>query len=190
MILALIITQAVVSLALVLIVLLQQGKQQGLSGAIAGGAETFFGKNKARTIDAKLKKFTTVMAALFIINSVALGFAMGGGDGTGPIQIPDWDGDHDWEDATQQPGPTDLSIADDGVTIVDSEGNPTGMTAGEGGTVISEDGTTNHYLFIMEDGSIWDMSDFGNMIDNMIEHNEPPHENGDEDPNGDEPQED
>jgi len=72
MILALTITHAIVSLALVIIVLLQQGKQQGLSGAIAGAGETFFGKSKARTIDAMLKKFTTVVAALFIINSIGL----------------------------------------------------------------------------------------------------------------------
>ena len=51
---------------------MQHGKQQGLSGAIAGGAETFFGKNKGRTIDAMLKKVTAVVAALFIISSVAL----------------------------------------------------------------------------------------------------------------------
>jgi len=188
MILALMITQAVVSLALVLIVLLQQGKQQGLSGAIAGGAETFFGKNKARTIDAKLKKFTTVMAALFIINSVALGFAMGDGGGADTTIPIDWDGDHDWDDMTQQPGPTGWSIADDGVTIVDGDGNATGMTAGEGGVVVYEDGTVSHDLFIMEDGSIWDMSSFADMIGEGITEN---HEHSnEEDHNGDEPQED
>jgi len=61
-----------VSVALMAIVLLQEGRQQGLSGAIAGGAETFFGKNKARTIDAMLKKFTKIVAALFIVTSIVL----------------------------------------------------------------------------------------------------------------------
>ena len=70
MMLALTIIHVVISLALIIIVLLQHGKQQGLSGAIAGGAETFFGKNKGRTIDAMLKKFTAVVAILFIISSV------------------------------------------------------------------------------------------------------------------------
>ena len=51
---------------------MQQGKQQGLSGAIAGGAETFFGKNKGRTMDGMLKKATAVIAALFVISSLAL----------------------------------------------------------------------------------------------------------------------
>lgn len=67
---ALTIIHVVISLALIVVVLLQHGKQQGLSGAIAGGAETFFGKNKGRTIDAMLKKFTAVVAILFIISSV------------------------------------------------------------------------------------------------------------------------
>lgn len=72
MVLALTIIHVVISLALVVVVLLQHGKQQGLSGAIAGGAETFFGKNKGRTVDAMLKKFTAVVAILFIASSVTL----------------------------------------------------------------------------------------------------------------------
>lgn len=68
----LIIVHVIISLALVVVVLMQHGKQQGLSGAIAGGAETFFGKNKGKTIDAMLKKFTAVVAVLFVISSIAL----------------------------------------------------------------------------------------------------------------------
>ncbi|HPT91032.1 MAG TPA: preprotein translocase subunit SecG [Acetivibrio sp.] len=60
------------SLSLVVIVLLQSGKQAGLSGSIAGGAETFFGKNKGRTIDAILSKYTIVAAIGFVITSVVL----------------------------------------------------------------------------------------------------------------------
>lgn len=60
------------SLSLVVIVLLQSGKQAGLSGSIAGCAETFFGKNKGRTIDAILSKYTIVAAIGFIITSVVL----------------------------------------------------------------------------------------------------------------------
>ena len=59
--LALIIVHLIVSLILICVVLLQQGKQSGLSGAVAGGAETFFGKNKGRTVDAMLKKLTGVL---------------------------------------------------------------------------------------------------------------------------------
>lgn len=68
----LVIIHAIIAVVLTAIVLMQHGKQQGLSGAIAGGAETFFGKNKGRTIDAMLKKVTAVMAILFVVSSVVL----------------------------------------------------------------------------------------------------------------------
>lgn len=69
---ALIIIHVIISVILVVTVLMQSGKQQGLSGAIAGGAETFFGKNKGRTIDGVLKKVTAVVALLFVISSIVL----------------------------------------------------------------------------------------------------------------------
>ncbi|MBP3656406.1 MAG: preprotein translocase subunit SecG [Clostridia bacterium] len=63
-----IITVVLVITALILIatVLLQPGEQSGL-GAIAGGAETFFGKNKAKTMEGKLSLATKVSAGVFII---------------------------------------------------------------------------------------------------------------------------
>lgn len=49
-------------------VLMQSGKANNrLSGAIAGGAETFFGKTKGSTIDKKLSKATTIVAIVFVI---------------------------------------------------------------------------------------------------------------------------
>jgi len=60
------------SLSIIVIVLLQSGKTAGLSGIIAGGAETFFGKNKGRTIDAMLSKFTAVAAIAFLVTSIFL----------------------------------------------------------------------------------------------------------------------
>ncbi len=68
----LIVVQIIVSLVLVLVVLLQEGKSAGLSGSIAGGAETFFGKNKGRSMDSILKKITAVAAVIFLITSVLL----------------------------------------------------------------------------------------------------------------------
>lgn len=68
----LIIIHVIISVILVAVVLMQHGKQQGLSGAIAGGAETFFGKNKGRTIDEVLKKVTSLVAILFVASSIAL----------------------------------------------------------------------------------------------------------------------
>ena len=69
---ALTIIHIIVSIALVISVLMQSGKSQGLPGSISGGAETFFGKNKGRTIDGILSKVTSVLAVLFIVLSVAL----------------------------------------------------------------------------------------------------------------------
>ena len=60
------------ALSLIAIVLLQSGKSAGLSGSISGAAETFFGKNKGRTIDAMLSKWTTIAAVIFLITSVVL----------------------------------------------------------------------------------------------------------------------
>lgn len=68
----LIIIHVIISVILIGVVLMQHGKQQGLSGAIAGGAETFFGKNKGRTIDEVLKKVTSLVAILFVASSIAL----------------------------------------------------------------------------------------------------------------------
>lgn len=49
-------------------VLMQSGKANNrLSGAIAGGAETFFGKTKGSTIDKKLSKATTIVAIVFVL---------------------------------------------------------------------------------------------------------------------------
>ncbi len=60
------------AISIIVIVLLQSGKSAGLSGAIAGGAETFFGKNKGRTIDALLSKYTSFAAIAFLITSLVL----------------------------------------------------------------------------------------------------------------------
>lgn len=61
------IVMVVLSLALIAIVMLQSGKSAGLSGAIAGGADTFLSKNKAKTLDAKLSKMTKWVAIAFMV---------------------------------------------------------------------------------------------------------------------------
>lgn len=62
------------SLILIASILLQSGKSAGLSGSIAGGAESLFGKKKAKGYEALLEKATTVSAVVFMlatfINSV------------------------------------------------------------------------------------------------------------------------
>lgn len=55
------------SLVIIMVVLLQESHNAGLSGAIAGGADTFFGKNKGRTAEQKLVKITKIAAIVFFV---------------------------------------------------------------------------------------------------------------------------
>lgn len=64
------------SVFLIVVVLLQESKSAGLSGAISGGADTFFGKNKGRTIEAKLEKMTKYVAILFFVLAIATTFVL------------------------------------------------------------------------------------------------------------------
>ena len=59
------------ALVVIVTVLLQQGSRQGL-GAISGGAETFFGKNKAKSYEGKLALATKIGAAVFLVLSLVL----------------------------------------------------------------------------------------------------------------------
>ncbi len=62
----------IVSLILIGSILLQSGKSAGLSGSIAGGAESLLGKGKGRGYEALLTKVTTIGAITFVITSIAL----------------------------------------------------------------------------------------------------------------------
>ena len=60
----------VVSIIIIAVVLLQQGRRTGI-GAISGGADTFFSKNKARDIDAMVAKITKYVAIAFFLIAIA-----------------------------------------------------------------------------------------------------------------------
>ena len=60
------------SVFLVVAVLMQSGKDKRLSGSIAGGAETFFGKGKCSTMDKLLSKLTTIVAIIFMVIVIAM----------------------------------------------------------------------------------------------------------------------
>lgn len=62
----------VVAIALIVVVLLQSGKSAGLSGAISGGAEQLFGKQKARGLDLVLQRTTIVLSILFFLLNIAI----------------------------------------------------------------------------------------------------------------------
>lgn len=64
--------QVLCGLFLIAVVLLQSGKSAGLSGAIAGGADTFLSKNKAKSVDAKLAKMTKWVAIVWILLTLIL----------------------------------------------------------------------------------------------------------------------
>ena len=112
MMLALIIIHVIISVALVIVVLMQHGKQQGLSGAIAGGAETFFGKNKGRTVGAMLKKFTAVVAILFVVSSILLA----------ALSIKDYNSTNA-APAEEAPAAGQMGTLDENGNLVDENGN-------------------------------------------------------------------
>ena len=58
-------------IALTVVVLAQEGKQQGL-GTIAGAADSYWGKNKGRSMEGGLVKATTLMAVLFFVLAIIL----------------------------------------------------------------------------------------------------------------------
>ena len=64
----------IVCIALIVTVLLQSGKSAGLSGAISGGAEQLFGKQKARGIDLVLHRITIVLSVLFFVLTIAIAY--------------------------------------------------------------------------------------------------------------------
>jgi len=61
----------IVSIALTVIILMQQGKNAGL-GALAGGSETYWGKNKGRSMEGMLDKITKILVAAFVIIAAVL----------------------------------------------------------------------------------------------------------------------
>ena len=62
----------IAAIFLIVAVLMQSGKSHRLSGTIAGGAETFFGKTKGKSIDRLFSKLTTVVAIVFVVVVLAV----------------------------------------------------------------------------------------------------------------------
>ena len=62
---------AIDCIALTVVVLMQEGKQQGL-GSIAGVADTYWGRNKGRSMEGTLEKFTTFAAVAFMVLAIVL----------------------------------------------------------------------------------------------------------------------
>lgn len=62
----------IMGIFLIISVLMQSSKDHRLSGSIAGGAETFFGKQKGKTLDALFNKLTTIVTIIFVVLVLAL----------------------------------------------------------------------------------------------------------------------
>ena len=65
----------IVCLGLTVLVLMQEGKSAGL-GAISGAAETYWGKNKGRSMEGNLLKITKILAIVFIVMAVLLNISL------------------------------------------------------------------------------------------------------------------
>ena len=63
---------AIDCIALIVVVLMQEGKQQGLGGTISGASDTYWGRNKGRSMEGGLVRATTIMAVLFFILAAVL----------------------------------------------------------------------------------------------------------------------
>ncbi len=62
----------ILAVFLIIVVLLQESRSAGLSGAISGGADTFFGKSKGRTMEQKLVKLTRISAIVFFVLTLGI----------------------------------------------------------------------------------------------------------------------
>lgn len=72
----LLILYIIVCVALTVVVILQEGKQAGLTGAISGAAESYWGKNKGRSMEGGLVVATRVLAVLFVLISLLLNLSI------------------------------------------------------------------------------------------------------------------
>ena len=60
----------IVCLIITVVILLQEGKQAGLTGAISGAADTYWGKNKGRSMEGKLEKATKICVLFFVLSVI------------------------------------------------------------------------------------------------------------------------
>ena len=72
--LALKIVFIIISVVMSVIILMQEGKQNGLSGSLGGGqsADTYWSKNKGRSMEGKLERFTLIGAIIFFVGAILL----------------------------------------------------------------------------------------------------------------------
>ena len=115
----------IIAIILILTVLMQQGQRQGL-GAIGGGAETFFGKNKAKSYEGKLAMLTKICAVLFIVLAMVATIVAGSNDS--PAVADDTGSAITSDEETTDDGETDEPVVTDEPT---DEADPTATDASD-----------------------------------------------------------
>ncbi len=119
---------------LVVAVLMQDSKKHGLSGAISGGAETYFGKQKGTTMSKRLSKLTVIIAIVFVLIVLVLYVIQD------QVNFNDVAG-NDTAASTESTADTDETTADPDETTAEPEGTtaePEGTTAEPAGTTAAE----------------------------------------------------
>lgn len=114
------------AIVLVVVILIQSNSSKGLSGAIAGGSDTFYGRNKGKSIDKKLMIVTIVLTVLFAILSLAV-FSLQ----TNSATIQDW-----WNDLiNNSQSSSGGSVTEDEEDAKDTSSE---ITEGEGSAEVTE----------------------------------------------------
>ena len=72
---ALMIAFILICVALVILVMMQEGKSDGLSGAMSGMGNSYWDKNKGRSMEGNMVKWTAVLAVVFLVLTVVLNMA-------------------------------------------------------------------------------------------------------------------
>jgi len=68
----LVVLQVITSIVIIVTVMMQPSKSNGLSGLIAGSSDTFFAKNKTKTAESVLARITAISAVFFVVITVML----------------------------------------------------------------------------------------------------------------------
>lgn len=66
----------IIAVVLTVIVLMQEGRSAGLPGSISGIADTYWGKNKGRSMEGKLELLTKILAVVFVVLAALLSFGI------------------------------------------------------------------------------------------------------------------
>lgn len=69
---ALIIALIVISVILAIIIMMQEGKESGLTSTLSGSSDTYWGKNKGKSKEATLRKITAVLGVLYMVIALLL----------------------------------------------------------------------------------------------------------------------